>query len=112
MRRFITSLPGKVIGQVVISALILPSVTLALFTRASAQIATLPSWAVTEFVNRKSPGTAYGKIAADSFASELGKSGDVDVVASDSVKRAIENLGIASPPDSLVNLLRLAQEVK
>ncbi len=111
MRRFITSLPGKVIGQVVIAALVLPSVTLALFTRASAQIATLPSWAVTEFVNKKSSGTTYGVVAAKALASELAKTGHVDVVPDDTMSGAIGRLAISSPPDGLVNLLRLGQEV-
>jgi len=111
VRRFITSLPGKVIGQVVIAALILPSVTLALFTRASAQIATLPSWAVTEFVNKKSSGTTYGVVAAKALSSELAKTGHVDVVPDDTMSGAIGRLAIASPPDGLVNLLRLGQEV-
>ena len=112
MRRFITSLPGKVIGQVVIAALILPSITLALFARASAQIATLPSWAVTEFVNKKSAGTAFGKNAADAVANELAKTQHYDVVPADTVKRATETLGIATPPDGLTNLLRLGEEVR
>ena len=111
MRRFITSLPGKVIGQLVILTLILPSITLALFAKADAQIAVLPSWAVTEFHNKVSPGTTYGKAASDAFASELAKTGKIDVVPSDTVKRATETLGIASPPDGLTNLLRLAGEL-
>jgi len=111
VRRFITSLPGKVIGQLVIVALILPSITLALYSRASAQIATLPSWAITEFVNKKSPGTTYGKAAATAIGNELAKTGAFDVVPSDTVDRAIESLTISSPPDGLVNMLRLGQEV-
>jgi len=111
VRRFITSLPGTVIGHVVIAALILPSVTLALFTRASAQIATLPSWAVTEFVNKKSSGTTYGVVAAKALSSELAKTGHVDVVPDDTMSGAIGRLAITSPPDGLVNLLRLGQEV-
>jgi len=66
---------------------------------------------VTEFVNKKSPGTTYGAKAAEAFSSALGKSGEFDVVPADTVKRATENLSISSPPDGLVNLLRLGQEV-
>jgi len=111
VRRFITSLPGKVISQLVILTLILPSITLALFAKANAQIAVLPSWAVTEFTNKVSSGTSYGKAAADAFASELAKTGQFDVTPSDTVKRATETLGISSPPDGLTNLLRLAGEL-
>jgi hypothetical protein len=112
VRRFITSLPGKVIGQVAIAALILPSITLAMFAKAKAQIATQPSWAVTEFVNLKSPGTTYGKTAATDFGNALANRGEIEVVPPESVTRAIETLGITTPPDGLVNLLRLGQEVK
>lgn len=112
MRRFIASLPGKVFGQLVILALLLPSITLALLSRAEAQVAVLPQWAVVEFRNLKSPGTAFGKTAAQAVSSELAKTGQYDVTPEDTVNRAIGTLGITSPPEGTVNLLRLAQEVR
>ncbi|MDR3692155.1 MAG: hypothetical protein P4L46_22430, partial [Fimbriimonas sp.] len=112
MRRFIKSLFGKVIGQLVILTLVLPSITLALFTRAEAQVAVLPLWAVTEFKNLKSPGTNFGKTASTAVASELGKIGTFDVIPDESIKRAADNLGITLPADGIVNLMRLGQEVK
>jgi hypothetical protein len=111
VRRFITSLHGKVVSQMVIMTLLLQSFTLALYAKANAQVAVLPLWAVTEFKNRKSPGTNFGKTAATAVASELGKMGSFDVIPEDTIKRAIETLGINSPPDGQTNLVRLAQEV-
>ena len=63
MRRFIASLPGKVFSHLVIWALVMPFITLALYARATAQVAVLPSWAVTEFNNKKAAGTSFGVTA-------------------------------------------------
>lgn len=112
MRRFIVSLLGKAIGQLVILTLVLPSITLALYKRADAQVAVLPLWAVTEFKNLKSPGTGFGKTASTAVSSELGKIGTMDVIPDESLKRSAENLGISMPPDGVINLMRLGQEVK
>ena len=75
MRRFITSFKGKVISQLVVFTLLLPSITLALFVKANAQVAQLPQWAVIPFKNDMSAGTTFGKGAAAAVESELGKSG-------------------------------------
>jgi len=112
VRRFIATLPGRLLGQLLILALLLPTITLALSSRASAQVAVLPSWAVVEFRNLKSPGTEFGRNAAAAVAGELAKTGQYDVTPQESVQRAIETLGIASPPDVAVNLFRVAQEIR
>ncbi|RZL70658.1 MAG: hypothetical protein EOP29_22965 [Rhodococcus sp. (in: high G+C Gram-positive bacteria)] len=112
MRRFIASLPGKVFSQLVILALLLPTLTFALITRASAQVATLPVWAVVEFANRKSAGTPFGKNAAAAVITELAKTGRYELVPQENIQRAIEAIGVETPPKGQTNLLRLGQEVR
>ncbi|CAN5376079.1 hypothetical protein BH11ARM2_BH11ARM2_02750 [soil metagenome] len=112
MRRFIASLSGKVISQLVILTLLMPTLTLALMSRAVAQVATLPTWAVVEFTNRKSAGTAFGKSASAAIIGELAKTGRYDIVPQENIQRAIETLGVDSPPKGNVNLLRVGQEVR
>jgi len=109
VRRFIASLTGKVFSQLVILALLLPSITLALLSRAEAQVAVLPTWTVVEFRNRKSPGTTFGKVAQTAVMNELGKTNQYDITPEDTVNRAISDLGISSPPEGTINLLRVAQ---
>jgi len=72
----------------------------------------LPSWAVVEFKNLKSPGTNFGKVAASAVSGELLKTGQYEVISTETIDRAIKSLGIASPPDGLVNLFRVAEEVR
>ena len=114
MRRFIKSLPGKAVGQLVVMALLLPSLTLMLLGKAEAQLTTQPTWAVLPFVvNPKLAGVAnLGTTAADAVASELSKTNQYDVVPSEQVKRAAENLGLQLPLTDPTSLLRLAQEVR
>lgn len=112
MRRFIASLPGRLLAQVVIVALLMPFVTLASIRTAVAQVTVLPTWAVVEFKNRMAAKTEYGKTAAEAISGELSKTGQYDVAPQATVQRAIEDLGIASPPDGDVNLLRVANQVR
>jgi len=79
VRRFIASLTGKVFSQLVILALLLPTITMALLSRAEAQVAVLPTWTVVEFKNRKSPGTTFGKAAATAVMTELAKTNQYDI---------------------------------
>lgn len=111
MRRFITSLPGKIFSQLVILALLLPTFSLALVGRAFAQVNALPTWAVVEFRNIKSAGTTFGKTASDAVASELAKTGQYDVSPAETVSRTISDLGVTSPP-SQTNLLRIGAALK
>lgn len=112
MRRLVASLPGRVLCSVVVLSLILPSLLLGLAVRAHAQIATLPVWAVVEFTNLKAPETTYGRSAAAAVIGELAKTRRYDVVPAETVSRAIETLGVDSPPRSIQNLMRVAQEVR
>ena len=54
MRRFITSLTGKVFSAWVITALLLPSISLGWVGKAIAQVAVQPTLAVVEFSARAS----------------------------------------------------------
>jgi len=112
VRRFITSLTGKLVSQLVILALLLPYLSLTLVSRAEAQVQTLPSWAVTEFANKKSPGTNFGKLAADAVSSELAKTGQYDVQTKETIDRTITSLGLTSPLQGSVNLMRVGQELR
>jgi len=112
VRRFITSLPGKVFSQLVVLALLLPSISLILASKGYAQVAVQPTLAVVEFSNLKAPGTGFGKLAADAVTTEISKIDQYDVLPAEFVAKAIQTLGISSPPTGRVNLFRVAQEVR
>lgn len=113
MRRFVDTFAGKALCHLVAMALVVPTVTLTVASRATAQVTQLPSWAVTEFKDLKGANSFhYGQSAADAVASELAKTNRYDVVPQDTVKRSIETLGLASPLDQIVNLSRVGQDVR
>jgi len=114
VRRFIKSLSGKAVGQLVILAYLLPSLTLILTSRAEAQLTTQPTWAVLPFsVSPKAASVAnLGNTAAEAVASELSKTNQYDVVPQEQIKRAAENLGLTLPLTDKTSILRLAQEVR
>jgi hypothetical protein len=101
-----------VLAQLVVMTLLVPFITLASLRSAVAQVSVLPTWSVVEFRNRKSAGTQFGKTAAEAVSGELAKTGQYDVLPQATVQRAIETLGIASPPDGQTNLLRVASEIR
>ena len=115
MRRFVATLPGKAVCHFVITALVLPFLTFALMRPADAQIQTLPSWAVVDFINL-SPGgkggNKIGSMAADAMADELGKTGRYDVTPREQVARAIQQLNLVAPVTEATSLGRLANEVQ
>ena len=81
MRRFITSLPGKIISHVVAVSLLMPAFTLAVFTsRAEAQIAVLDQIAINQFDNTAPAGGGdLGKMMAEAMGNELSKANAYDV---------------------------------
>jgi len=112
VRRFIVSLPGKVISAWAIVALLLPMVSLMWVGKAVAQVAVQPTLAVVEFQNLKTPGTNFGKLAAESVTSQFTGLQKFDVVPTELVDKAVQALGIATPPQGKVNLFRVADDVK
>lgn len=111
MRRFIASLPGKVLSHVVITALMVPYVALGLATRSVAQIKQLPSWAVADFVDKKGK-TVYGAEAAKAVAISLGKTGKYDVQPQETVARVAEGIGLSQPLADRTNLMAVGRELK
>jgi hypothetical protein len=93
-------------------ALLLPSFTLILARTGSAQIAVQPSLAVVEFHNNKTPGSSYGKAAAEAVTTEFNNLNQYDVEPPELVAKAIDTLKISSPPEGHVNLFRVAQELR
>lgn len=113
MRRFVASLPGKVVCHLVVTALLMPILTLISVSKAEAQIQTLPSWAVVDFVNRSGKGgDRIGVVAADAVANELSKSGRYDVTPREQIARAIQSLNLVTPVTEQTSLFRLATEVQ
>jgi hypothetical protein len=99
----------------VVTALLLPFLTLLTVTRAEAQIQTLPTWAVVDFVNRSPGGKGgekIGALAADAIANELSKTGKYDVTPREQVARAIQQLNLVAPVTEATSLYRLAQELQ
>lgn len=114
MRRFITTIPGRVLSHLAAVSLLLPFGTLFMASRASAQFAQLPVWIVVDFVNSAPQGGDFGKLAAEGVASELGKTNKYDVTPIETVRRTAESLGLQMPIPytKATNLLRLGQELK
>jgi hypothetical protein len=112
VRRFIRSLPGKVVSQLLALSLLLPTVSLGLVGRAEAQLQQLPAWAVTEFVDQVSPGSPYQAAAAEAVSTELARTQRYDVQPQDTVKRALETLGLQTPVTDITSLSRLGQELR
>ena len=112
MRRFIATLPGKVISNVLVAALVLPYMLLGLTTRANAQLRSLPGWAVVDFVNRKAKGTTYGAQAARAISGSLSRTGKYEVQPVETVARIVESLGLTQPLPDITNTLRVANEMK
>jgi hypothetical protein len=110
VRRFIQSLPGKLIAHLAVLSLVLPSLSLMFVGNAYAQLQSLPTWAVVEFVNKK--GGNYGVIAAEAVASEFAKTGKYDVVPQETIKRSLETLSLQSPVVDTTSILRLAQDLR
>ena len=115
MRRFVTSLPGKFVCHIVVTALLMPFLTLASIRPAMAQIQTLPTWAVVDFVNRSPGGKGgekIGALAADAISDELGKSNKYEITPRESVARAITQLNLVTPVTESTSLTRLANELQ
>lgn len=114
MRRFVASLPGKFVCHTVVTALLLPFLTLATFSRAEAQIQVQPTWAVVDFINA-APGMKGGEhigvLAADAVATELGSTGKYDVTPREQVQRQIDQLNLVRPVTDATSLYRLATGV-
>lgn len=110
MRRFIQTLPGKLIAHLLVLSLVLPSLSLMSVGKAYAQLQSLPTWAVVDFVDNK--GGNYGTVAAEAVASELAKTGRYDVVPQETVKRSMETLSLQSPVTDTTSILRLAQDLR
>jgi len=114
LRRFVASLPGKFVCHTVVTALILPFLTLMTLRPAEAQITVNPSWAVVDFINRapgEKGGAKIGQMAADAFATELSNAGKYDVTPREQVAREIQQLNLVTPVTEWTSLYRLAQGV-
>jgi len=83
-----------------------------LIGRAEAQLQTLPSWAVTDFVDQKNRNSKFGQIAAEAVSSELAKTQVYDVQPQESVARALDTLTLQKPVTDVTSLMRLAQELR
>ncbi len=112
MRRFINSLPGKLISHTVAVSLLLPFATLFCLTRAEAQFAQLPTWGVVDFVNKAPQGGDFGKTAAEAMTSELTKTQKYDVMTVETVRRMADGLGLQMPVTGMTSLIRLGQELR
>lgn len=112
MRRFINSLPARIISQVVAIALMIPFVSFITATRTEAQFQTLPTWAVVDFVNKGKGGDEIGRQASAAVSNEFAKLGKYDMVPQETIDRAVETLGLNKPITQEQALLRLAGEVR
>lgn len=113
MRRFINSIPGRLVAKVTALALLMPFFSIVVSTRAEAQFQTLPTWAVVDFVNKaKTGGPEVGARAAEAVALELAKSTTIEVLPQETVNRAIESIGLRKPVTDVPGLLRLGAELR
>jgi len=114
VRRFIASLPGRIISHAALAALIMPAFTLiALNSKAEAQFAALDQIAVDQFVVTAPQGGAdLGKQMADAVGNELSKTNQYDVKSQDTVGRVADSIGLQMPVVGMTNLLRLGAELQ
>jgi len=112
VRRLITSWPGKIMSQLLVLALVLPSLTLLLTTSSQAQLTVLPTWAVLGLGNKAGGVAKVGSLAAEAMASELAKSGKYDVLPQETVRRTLDTLGLQPPVTDRTSLYRLGQNLR
>jgi len=124
VRRFLESLPGRVVCHVVAVALVAPFTVLASMRQANAQggLVNDVRWAVVDFVVNSKVRTTnmtFGKEGAERVQDELTKfretarvSDRFELVPRDTIDRAIETLALEKPVVDSTSLLRLAQEVQ
>ena len=85
---------------------------LGLAAKGTAQLRSLPAWAVVDFVNQKAKGTTYGAAAAKAMSGSLSRTGKYDVQATETVARVVEGMGLTQPLPDITNVLRVANEMK
>ena len=114
MPQFVKSVAGRVVGAVAAAALVVPSITLGLASRAVAggQLVQNPVYAVVDFRDSKKPDSPYGQRAAEAVSSFLGRTGRYDIVPRETVVRTVETLGLTQPLPTLTNILRVGQELR
>lgn len=117
MRRFIASLPGKVLSHIVIAALVVPNFVLGLSAKAEAQDSPFSSKkkiAIVPFINKKdSKVPDYGFKAQEStYKAFLRFENKFEVETPDSVKRQAETLGLQLPLVGIQNVIRVASELR
>lgn len=111
MRRFIASVPGKVLSHVVISALVVPYFALGLAAKSEAQIGPgKETWAVVDFTNRKG-NNAFGAEAAKAVTNRLTNDNKFDVKPVETVARVVESLGLVQPLGNRANVLAVGREL-
>ncbi|MGE0001941.1 MAG: hypothetical protein AB7T05_07735 [Fimbriimonadaceae bacterium] len=101
---------------------ILPLVALGLATlifwiaaprNATAQIETLPSWAVIDFsVQGPSSAMDVGSAASEALSNELAKAGNIDVVSAATTKRILGDLGYRPPLTKPADITRFGKAVE
>ncbi len=114
MPRFVQSVAGRFVGAIAAVALVVPSVTLGLASRAIAggQLQQNPVYAVVDFRDLRKADSPYGQRAGESIASFLGRTGRYDIVPRETVVRTVETLGLRQPLPTLTNILRVGQELR
>jgi hypothetical protein len=84
-----------------------------LAAKGTAQLQSLPGWAVVNFANKKAPGaTDLGAHAAASLGQSLHRTGKYNVESPDNVQRVVDGLGLKQPLPDLQNILRVANDLR
>jgi hypothetical protein len=112
VRRFVTSLTGKLFSHFVVVALAMSFLTTSVVVKAYGQVQTLPAWAVTEFFVPEGQPASYGIAAAEAVTDALSNTGQYQLTPETEVNQEITHLGLASPLRGQANLLRVAQELR
>ena len=102
------------LGNVAVLGLLLSFFSFTLVNRASAQIQTLPHWAVVEFeaLGDTPKDAGYGTAAADAVTSELSNTKQYRLDTRETIDRAISTLGLTSPLQGSQNVLRVGQQLR
>ncbi len=109
MTRFKNSLLSRILSRTLIASLLVASMPFSLFSQITA---TVPKWAVIDFVNNSSlGGDALGGAAADAVATNLAGYAKAEILGRETVDRAYKDLQFTPPLRRNLDIIKLGQHL-
>lgn len=109
MRRFKESFVGTAVSRTLIALLLITSMPLSVFSQLTASV---PQWAVIDFVNNSSlGGDALGGAAADAVATNLTGYAKAEILGRETVERGYKDLQFTAPLRRNLDVIKLGQHL-